>query len=255
MSVHTDQVENIGYVTLDDPERRNPLSEKTMRQVQDGLEGLSTADGVEVVVIRASGKVFSAGHDLGELVDRSQQDEQRVFEVCTEMMQTVQRIPQPVIAQVQGPAIAAGCQLVATCDLALAADTAVFGTPGVKIGLFCSTPGVAVSRAVGRKRALQMLLTGETIDAPTAADWGLVNTVVRPDDLAEETRKLATKVATASPLTLKIGKQAFYRQVDMPQDAAYEDMSATMATNAMTCDAQEGMQAFLQKRTPTWQGR
>lgn len=254
MTVTTEHENTIGYITLDDPDRRNPLSEKTMRTMTEALERLSGTDGVQVVVIRANGKVFSAGHDLGEMVERSLEDEQRIFDVCTRLMQTIQRIPQPVIAQVQGPAVAAGCQLVATCDLAVAAESAVFGTPGVKIGLFCSTPGVAVSRAVGRKRALQMLLTGDVIDAATAADWGLVNFAVPPEEVATRTRELAVKVADASPLTLQIGKHAFYRQVDLPQDAAYEQMSETMATNAVTCDAQEGMQAFLDKRQPVWRG-
>lgn len=254
MSVTTEQNDNVAYLTLDDPEHRNPLSEKTMRTVTDELERLGGTDDVQVVVLRANGKVFSAGHDLGEMVERTLEDEQRIFDVCTQMMQTIQQIPQPVIAQVQGPAIAAGCQLVATCDLVVAVDTAVFGTPGVKIGLFCSTPGVAVSRAVGRKRALQMLLTGETIDAETAADWGLVNIVVPAEDLATSTADLATKVASASPLTLQIGKQAFYQQIDLPQQDAYDKMAETMARNAVTCDAQEGMQAFLDKRTPVWRG-
>ncbi|MFD0489612.1 enoyl-CoA hydratase-related protein [Saccharopolyspora spinosporotrichia] len=188
------------------------------------------------------------------MLDRTVEDERYVFAVCTEMMQTVQEIPQPVIAAVQGPALAAGCQLVATCDLAVAAETAVFGTPGVKIGLFCSTPMVAVSRAIGRKRALQMLLTGQVIDAATAADWGLINEVVAPGRVDERAAELAAQVAAASPLTLKIGKQAFYRQIDLPQDQAYAEMSEVMATNAMTCDAQEGMSAFLEKRPAVWRG-
>ena len=171
------------------------------------------------------------------------------------MMDTVQQVRQPVIASVQGVAVAAGCQLVATCDLVVASEKAVFGTPGVKIGLFCSTPMVAVSRVVGRKRALQMLLTGQVIDARTAADWGLVNEVVAPEDLEEATLALARQVAAASPLTLRIGKQAFYRQIDLPQAEAYAEMKEVMATNAITCDAQEGIGAFLDKREPVWQGR
>lgn len=159
-----------------------------------------------------------------------------------------------MIAAVQGHALAAGCQLVATCDLAVAAETSVFGTPGVKIGLFCSTPMVPVSRAIGRKRALQMLLTGEVIDAATAADWGLINEAVPAERVGERARELARQIATASPLTLRIGKQAFYRQIDLPQTEAYEEMAEVMATNAMTCDAQEGMSAFLEKRQPQWRG-
>jgi len=186
---------------------------------------------------------------------RSLEDEREIFEVCTEMMDAVQAIAQPVVAAVQGPAIAAGCQLAASCDLVVASSTAVFGTPGVRIGLFCSTPMVALSRAVGRKRAMQMLLTGDTIDAATAAEWGLVNIVVAPDQLDARTDELAARIAESSPLTLAIGKQAFYRQVDVPQDEAYELMAETMADNAVTCDAQEGMSAFLAKRKPKWTGK
>jgi enoyl-CoA hydratase/carnithine racemase len=206
-------------------------------------------------VLRAEGPAFSAGHDLSEMVERTLDEEREVFGVCTELMGALHEVPQPVIAAVQGVAVAAGCQLVASCDLAVAADTAVFGTPGVKIGLFCSTPMVAVSRAIGRKRAMQLLLTGETIDARTAADWGLVNEVVAPADLDARVSALAARIADASGSTLRIGKQAFYTQIDLPEDAAYEQMRETMATNAMTCDAQEGMSAFLAKRDPVWQHR
>jgi enoyl-CoA hydratase/carnithine racemase len=210
---------------------------------------------VRVVVVRADGPAFSAGHDLSELVDRTLDEEREIFAACTEMMLAVHEIPQPVIASVQGVAVAAGCQLVATCDLAIAAEEAVFGTPGVKIGLFCSTPMVAVSRAIGRKRTMQLLLTGRTIDAATAAEWGLVNTVVPAADLASATAELAAAVADASSVTLAIGKQAFYRQVDLGEVEAYAEMGETMATNAMTLDAQEGMSAFLAKRPPVWRGR
>jgi enoyl-CoA hydratase/carnithine racemase len=186
------------------------------------------------------------------MVDRTLDEEREVFAVCTDLMSALHQVPQPVIAAVQGVAVAAGCQLVAACDLAVAADTAVFGTPGVKIGLFCSTPMVAVTRAIGRKRAMQLLLTGETIDAATAVDWGLVNQVVAPAELDAIVRALAAKVTDASAVTLRIGKEAFYRQIELPEDDAYEQMRETMATNAMTCDAQEGMSAFLAKRAPNW---
>ncbi len=225
-----------------------------MRQVTDALAVLSMNPAVRAMVIAAEGPAFSAGHDLSEMVDRTLDDEQAIFDTCVEMMDAVQRIPQPVIAAVQGPAIAAGCQLAASCDLVVASENAVFGTPGVRIGLFCSTPMVALSRAVGRKRAMQMLLTGDTIDAHTAADWGLVNLVVAPEDLDAQVTALATRITSASPLTLQIGKQAFYRQIDLPQDQAYTAMAETMATNAVTCDAQEGMTAFLEKRPPVWRG-
>ncbi|WP_137722964.1 enoyl-CoA hydratase [Prescottella subtropica] len=250
-----DRGSGIATLVLDRPRQRNPLSTSTMREVTATLRTIADDPDIRVVIVTGTGPVFSAGHDLSEMVDRTLDDERTVFEVCTEMMDAVQAIPQPVIAAVQGPAVAAGCQLVASCDLVVAASTAVFGTPGVRIGLFCSTPMVALSRAVGRKRAMQLLLTGETIDAATAADWGLVNIVVSPDELDARTRALATRIAESSPLTLAIGKQAFYRQIDLPQDEAYELMSETMATNAVTCDAQEGMSAFLAKRAPTWTGR
>lgn len=245
---------HIGVVTLDAPERRNPLSVGTMLALTESFRSLAGSD-VHAIVLAATGPVFSAGHDLRELVDRSLEDEREIFRVCTELMETIQAIPQPVVAAVQGPALAAGCQLVATCDLAVAATTAVFGTPGVRIGLFCSTPMVAVSRAVGRKRALQMLMTGSVIDAATAADWGLINEVVEPDVLAERALEIAELIASASPLTLEIGKQAFYHQIDLPQAQAYESMGEVMASNAMACDAQEGITAFLEKRSPTWVGR
>ncbi len=245
----------IGHVVLDDPGRRNPLSTDVMRSVRAALLDLGADPAVRVVVLTASGPVFSAGHDLAEMIDRPVEEQRVVFDACTAMMDAVQGIPQPVIASVQGPAVAAGCQLVAACDLAVAASTAVFGTPGVRIGLFCSTPMVAVTRAVGRKRAMQMLLTGETIDAHTAADWGLINTVAAPEDLDRQTRDLAERIAASSPLTLRIGKEAFYRQIDLPQAEAYDLMGETMATNAVTRDAQEGMSAFLDKREPHWTGR
>ncbi|MGW0816950.1 enoyl-CoA hydratase [Streptomyces viridiviolaceus] len=247
--------DRIGLLTLDQPTQRNPLSSMMMTEVTAGLHELADSPEVGAIVIRANGPAFSAGHDLKEMIDRSLDDERTIFRICTEMMETIQQVPQPVIAAVQGAAVAAGCQLVASCDLAVASRDAVFGTPGVKIGLFCSTPMVAVSRAIGRKRALQMLLTGAVIDAATAADWGLVNEVVAPDALEETVRGLAEQVAAASPLTLKVGKQAFYRQIDLPQAEAYAEMREIMAANAVTCDAQEGMRAFLDKRPPVWHGQ
>jgi enoyl-CoA hydratase/carnithine racemase len=241
-------------ITLNRPQQRNALSSPLMRELTETLEREGGRPEVRAIVLRASGPAFSAGHDLKELLDRSLDEEREIFDVCTRMMQTIQRLPQPVIAAVQGIATAAGCQLVATCDLAVASETATFATPGVKIGLFCSTPMVALSRNIGRKRALEMLLGGRPIDAHTAADWGLVNRVVPSAELDAAALELAHQVASASPLTLRIGKQAFYRQIDAGQDEAYDLMSATMAENAMTCDAQEGMSAFLEKRKPAWRG-
>ena len=241
-------------VTLDNPQQRNALSTPLMQELTAELERQSARPAVRAIVLRANGPAFSAGHDLKELVDRTLEEERAIFDVCTRMMETIQRIPQPVIAAVQGIATAAGCQLVATCDLAVASEEATFATPGVKIGLFCSTPMVAVSRSIGRKRALEMLLTGRPIDAHKAAEWGLVNCVVPAAELDAAALELANQVASASPLTLRIGKHAFYRQVDVDQEEAYRLMSQTMADNAMTCDAQEGMTAFLEKPTPTWRG-
>ncbi len=244
----------IATLKLSNPSRRNPLSFGTMGEIIDHLRTLEKNSGVQVVIVKAEGPVFSAGHDLSEIVDRTLNDERRLFERCTEMMNWIQQIPQTVIAAVQGPALAAGCQLVATCDLAVATESSYFATPGVKIGLFCSTPMVAVSRAIGRKRALQMLLTGEEVSAHKAADWGLINEVVSVDKLDSRVNEIAQSIAQASPLTLQIGKQAFYDQVDLPQAEAYEKMSEVMALNAMKCDAQEGVTAFLEKRTPQWTG-
>lgn len=241
-------------LTMNRPEQRNALSTPLMQELTEQLERQSARPEVRVVVLKGAGPAFSAGHDLHELVDRSLGEERQVFEVCTRMMETVQRIPQPVIAAVHGIATAAGCQLVATCDLAVASEQARFATPGVKIGLFCSTPMVALSRNIGRKRALEMLLSGKPIDARTAEAWGLVNRVVPADRLEDEALEFARQIASSSPLTVKIGKQAFYRQIEVDQATAYDVMSETMAENAMTCDAQEGMSAFLQKREPVWRG-
>jgi enoyl-CoA hydratase/carnithine racemase len=179
---------------------------------------------------------------------------QRLFDVCTELMETIHRLPQPVIAKVHGTATAAGCQLVAACDLAVAAEGARFATPGVKIGLFCSTPMVPLSRAIGRKRALEMLLTGQPIDAPTALDWGLVNRVVADDALDAEVDALVEAIARSSPLTVGLGKEAFYSQIELDEHRAYDLTKAVMAMNARADDAQEGMSAFLEKRSPQWRG-
>ncbi|MGH9004588.1 MAG: enoyl-CoA hydratase, partial [Acidimicrobiia bacterium] len=208
----------------------------------------------QVVILEGAGPCFSAGHDLSEMTGRTMAFYLDLFTVCTELMETLQSIPQPVIAKVHGIATAAGCQLVAACDLAVAEEGARFATPGVKIGLFCSTPMVEVSRAVGRKRALEMLLTGTPIDAATAADWGLVNRVVPAANLDEAVADLAERIAAASPLTVGLGKQAFHRQIEVDKRQAYDLTKVVMAMNAMAADAQEGICAFLEKRTPTWTG-
>jgi enoyl-CoA hydratase/carnithine racemase len=245
----------IAIVTLNRPNRRNALSLELMRELLDCLRRIGNDKDVRAVILAAEGKVFSSGHDLSELVGRSLNDYREIFDVCVELMTAIESIPQPVIAEVQGMATAAGCQLVATCDLAVAVEEATFATPGVRIGLFCTTPMVALSRAVGRKRALQMLLTGNAVDARTAMEWGLINNVVPAAALREETRKLATQIAGASPVTLSIGKQAFYAQIDLDEPKAYAYAKEVMSMNSMAADAQEGISAFLGKRPPCWTGR
>lgn len=250
----TEQRGAVAVITLNRPQQRNALSLGMMRELTQVLETLGTQPETQSIVIHGAGTAFSSGHNLRELLDRTQDEEHEIFTACSQLMQTVQNIGQSVIAAINGPAAAAGCQLVASCDLAVAAEHATFCTPGVKIGLFCSTPMVALSRNIGRKRALEMLLTGRIINAQTAADWGLINRIVASDNVLQEAVTLAESVAHASPLTLRIGKQAFYRQIDVTQDQAYNLMSETMAKNAMANDAQEGMSAFLEKRTPQWRG-
>src|ERR1017187_7469890 len=212
---------NLGIITLNRPDRRNPLSLSLMLDLIRSLDEFGADPTIRAVILASTGKAFSSGHDLSEMVGRTVTDYRRIFDVCTELMTRIQSIPQPVIAQVQGVATAAGCQLVATCDLAVASPEAKFATPGVKIGLFCTTPMVALTRAIGRKRAMEMLLTGAFIDAETAAAWGLVNRVVPTAGLESHARMLARQVAEASPLTVAIGKQAFYSQIDLDQAKAY----------------------------------
>jgi len=241
-------------ITLNRPEKRNALSLALMEELIAALEEVGTDPAVRAIVIEGAGPAFSAGHDLGEMVGRDEAFYEQLFDVCTVMMETIHRVPQPVVAKVHGIATAAGCQLVAACDLAIAAEGTRFATPGVKIGLFCSTPMVPVSRAVGRKRALQLLLTGEPIDAETARDWGLVNDVVPAGELDAVVQALVAKVARSSAQTVRIGKQAFYEQIDLDEPGAYELTRRVMAANAQTGDAQEGIGAFLEKRDPTWSG-
>ncbi len=245
----------LAIVTLERPERRNALSLDLMLELMQSLDAIASRPDAQVVILAAAGKVFSSGHDLTEMTGRTLEEYRRIFDVCTQLMTKIQSIPQPVIAQVQGTATAAGCQLVATCDLAVASSDAMFATPGVKIGLFCSTPMVALTRAIGRKRAMEMLLTGRAIDAPTAADWGLVNRVAAPDDLVSETRNLALQIADASPMTVATGKQAYYKQIDLDQAGAYAYTKEVMSGNAMAEDAQEGISAFLGKRKACWKGK
>jgi len=255
MNIQVGHEDSLAIVTLNRPERRNALSLELMLDLIAALDEIGRSRELRAVILAAAGKVFSSGHDLGQMTGRDINDYRRIFDVCTELMQKIQSIPQPVIAQVQGIATAAGCQLVAACDLAIAAEEAKFATPGVKIGLFCTTPMVALTRAIGRKRAMQMLLTGEFVDAATAADWGLVNQVVAATELPDATRRMAQKVVEASSLVVGLGKQAFYTQIDLDQPKAYAYAKEVMSMNALAADAQEGIGAFLGKRTPCWTGR
>jgi len=247
--------EKTAVITLNRPNRRNALSLDLMLGLLGCLNEVEQNQSVQVVILAAAGKVFCSGHDLTELTGRTVGDYRRIFDVCAELMTKIQSIPQPVIAEVQGMATAAGCQLVATCDLAIAAENAEFATPGVRIGLFCTTPMVALSRAIGRKRALQMLLTGESINAATAAQWGLINSVVPAEDLRTATRELAARIGKSSSLTISIGKQAYYTQIDLDQPKAYSYAKEVMTTNALAADSQEGISAFLEKRPARWCGK
>jgi enoyl-CoA hydratase/carnithine racemase len=239
-------------IVLDRPEKRNALSLDLMEELIAALREASGDRATRAIVIEGAGPAFSAGHDLSEMVGREEAFLRQLFDTCTVMMETIHELPQPVVAKVHGIATAAGCQLVAACDLAVAAEGTRFATPGVKIGLFCSTPMVPVSRAVGRKRALQMLLTGEPIDADTALDWGLVNRVVPVDELESAVVQLIDAIARSSSYTVATGKHAFYAQVDRPEGDAYEHCKVVMTENAAAADAQEGMTAFLEKRPPVW---
>ena len=245
--------DRIATVTLARPERRNALSLEMLRTVIKAFEAVPGEAGV--VVLAAEGPAFSAGHDLAEMIDRPDDYYAELFATCTQMMEGVHALPQPVIAKVQGVATAAGCQLVASCDLAVASTDAWFDTPGVSIGLFCSTPLVPVSRAVGHKRAMQMLLTGDPVSAETAVEWGLINQAVPADQLDQAVRDLADRILRFSPQTIATGKHAYYSQANLPEGAAYEITEPIMASNAASDDAQEGMSAFLEKRRPTWTGR
>jgi enoyl-CoA hydratase/carnithine racemase len=242
-------------VTLNRPKRRNALSLELMGELIGALEETRRDKSVRAVILAAAGPVFSSGHDLTEMTGQTITHYRELFDVCTRLMESVQSIPQPVIAEVQGLATAAGCQLVASCDLAVASADAAFATPGVKIGLFCTTPMVALTRAIGRKRAMEMLLTGRAIDATTAAEWGLVNRVASPGKLRESTLELAGQIGQASNFTVGLGKQAFYSQIDLDQPKAYAYAKEIMSMNALAHDAQEGISSFLEKRDACWQGR
>jgi enoyl-CoA hydratase/carnithine racemase len=236
-------------ITMNNPKRRNALSLKHMLELTDAFREVGESK-VRGVTLAANGPAFSAGHDFADMVGQDLVAMRAILGVCTTLMETIQAIPQPVLARVHALATAAGCQLVATCDLAVASTEASFATPGGKGGWFCTTPMVAVSRSIGRKRALEMLLTGDTIDAHTAADWGLVNRVVSPEHLLEESQRLLEAATRGSFIAKGIGKQAYYAQIDMPQHQAYAYAMEVMAATSLVPDAQEGMHAFLEKRKP-----
>ncbi|MGA8473575.1 MAG: enoyl-CoA hydratase [Candidatus Cybelea sp.] len=242
----------IALITMDRPEKRNALSLQMMRELDAALTELAQDSQTRAIVLRGEGPAFCAGHDLRELVDRDVEAYRTIFDACVKLMARISAIPQPVIAEVAKVATAAGCQLVAACDLAVASTEATFATPGVRIGLFCSTPMVALTRAIGRKRAMEMLLTGDPIDADTALSWGLVNHVVAPEQLHAETIALARKIAASSSSVVGLGKAAFYAQIDLDQSQAYDYAKDVMTSNAIEADAREGITAFLERRPPQW---
>jgi enoyl-CoA hydratase/carnithine racemase len=251
-------VENeVATLTLNRPQRFNPLSSQMIGAMQAELDAIASNTSVRVVILAAEGKGFCAGHELREMRTHSEDKswQQSLFDACSRMMIALTEIPQPVIARVQGIATAAGCQLVSMCDLAVAADTATFAMPGVNIGVFCSTPAVGVVRNIGRKRSMEMLLTGEPIDAATAHSWGLVNRVVPSSMLDTEVRRFADIILSQSSATIRLGKQAFYRQIDHRVATAYDIASEAMASNMLLDDAAEGIDAFLQKRSASWRGK
>jgi enoyl-CoA hydratase/carnithine racemase len=256
-----DSAEGIAILTLNRPQARNSLSEDLLRALATELANIGTDRKVRVVIIAANGTAFSAGHDLKELdarrtdPDRGRDYFRQVMRLCADVMMQIVRLPQPVIAAVQGTATAAGCQLVATCDLAIASVTAQFATPGVNIGLFCSTPMVALSRNIARKHAMELLLTGDAIAADEALRIGLINRVVAPGTERDESLALARKLAAKSRHVVAIGKQAFYRQIDMDLVSAYDYAAEVMVESMMARDAELGISAFVEKRPARWEDR
>ncbi len=243
----------VAYVTMNRPDAYNALSSALMTELQRTFDLISRDRSVKIVVLSGSGKGFCAGHDLKELRSQKEPDfHKTLFDQCSHLMQTLVRLPQPVIARVHGIATAAGCQMVASCDLAIASEASWFATPGVNIGLFCSTPMVAVSRKVPRKQVMAMLLTGDRLDATAAAAAGLINEVVPHAKLEQRVDEMASVIAAKSPKVLAIGKEAFYRQLEMPLDDAYAYTSEVMVQNMQLADADEGISAFIEKRAPVW---
>jgi enoyl-CoA hydratase/carnithine racemase len=245
--------DRIASLTLNNPQKRNALSREMLQALHDQFEKLQHDQQAQVVILKANGTVFSAGHDLKELVAANGTECSTLFALCSQVMTGIRKLPQPVIAQVHGLATAAGCQLVASCDLVVASEGAKFATPGVKIGLFCTTPGVALARAVPIKKAMEMLLTGEPISAQEAERIGLVNRVVPAERLEAETLALAEQIRKTSSSVVALGKRAFYEQLPLDLVSAYKSSEGVMVKNAAEPDAREGMQAFLEKRQPKWQ--
>ncbi|MCG6156287.1 enoyl-CoA hydratase [Rubinisphaera margarita] len=245
-------VDQTAKLTLNRPERRNALSLSLLQELLTALTELENDSKIRTIVIGANGPAFCAGHDLGEMVDRPEDEYRDLFETCSRVMQKIRQVPQPVIAKVRGMATAAGCQLVAACDLAVATQDARFATPGVKIGLFCTTPMVPLVRAIPAKAAMEMLLTGVPISAERAVELGLINRVVAENELDETVQQYCNAIAATSAMTVRVGKEAFYRQLSMPESDAYKDAVDVMTTNVVEADAQEGISAFLGKRAPQW---
>jgi len=249
-------IDGISRIKLNEPNTYNALSSKTLKSLINIFKSLNNENETKVIIIEGLGKGFSAGHDLKEIRSLEKKSKyNKLFNLCSKLMLEIVEGRKPVIAKVHGAAFAAGCQLVASCDLAVSSDDAIFATPGVNIGLFCSTPMVAVSRKVSRKKTMKMLLTGDHIDAKYAKEIGLINDHYAISKLDGEVLKLAKKIASKSNLTIKIGKKAFYKQLEMPLNKAYKYASKTMTKNMMTLDAKEGISAFLEKRSPNWQNK
>ncbi|OUD12376.1 enoyl-CoA hydratase [Thioflexithrix psekupsensis] len=250
-----EQSEGVALLTLNRPQQYNALSDAMLSALETELARIATDESIRVVVLAAKGKAFCAGHDLKEMRQNATLDFcQNLFNHCSQVMLMINQLPQPVIAKVQGLATAAGCQLVAACDLAVAVDTAKFATSGINVGLFCATPAVPISRNLGRKQAMELLLTGDFIDAQTALDYGLLNRVVSAEQLDEATQYFVQSILVKSAIAIKMGKQLFYQQLEMPLTAAYQQASTVMANNMLTADAKEGLTAFAEKRAPVWCG-